>query len=81
MYKAIVTRYHGPTNTKPTRISARAEGVSTKWMSYHYDRNNDDNHELAASVYANSLGWLDNCHLIGGCLPNQDQVWILREEN
>ena len=73
--KAIVTKYHSATNTKGSRISARAEQNGPKF--YPYDHSSDDPHRDAAHDYAKSKGWLrDGTRLVGGGLPNGDQCWV-----
>jgi hypothetical protein len=34
MSAVIVTRYHGPTNTKGARVSASMAGAPTAWIPY-----------------------------------------------
>jgi hypothetical protein len=69
MLQAIVTRYHGPTNHKGSRISARAEAGR---IFRHYDHALDakENHAQAALDLAESMGWLrPGTRLHGGALP------------
>jgi len=63
--KAIVTRYHGPTNTRGSRISCRAEGCPVKYYPFDHDGNE---HERAAQSYRDFMGWTG--HMIGGGLPD-----------
>lgn len=71
MFKSIITRYHGPTDHKGSRISASAEGVPRVYLSYDYGLNAADNHAAAAAALANRHGWLkDGMQLTGGGLPN-----------
>lgn len=71
MFQAIVTKYHGPTNYKGSRISARAEAGR---IIVHYDHalNPDENHKAAAQALADRLGWTTDKGypaLAGGGLP------------
>lgn len=54
----IITRYYGPTNTKPSRIVARAGGESVT-MSPSDSRTmfHQDVHAAAAQAVAKKLGW------------------------
>ena len=76
--QAIRTRYHGPTNTKGSRISAKAEA---KMMYFGYDHAlpGRENHEAAAYAYARSLGWIGgDDNLLRGEFAG-DQFWVLQE--
>jgi hypothetical protein len=71
MMQAIVTKYHGPTNYKGSRISARAEAGR---IIVHYDHalNIGENHAAAAQALADRLGWTTDKGypaLAGGGLP------------
>lgn len=71
MFKSIITRYHGATNYRPSRISASAEGVGRVYLAYDYALNAADNHAAAARALADKYGWLrDGMTLTGGGLPN-----------
>lgn len=71
MLKSIITRYHGATNHKPSRISASAEGVGRVYLPYDYALDAADNHAAAARSLANKYGWLsDGMTLTGGGLPD-----------
>lgn len=70
--KAIITKYLGPTNTKPSRISVKAEGVPTVRVSYDGTLDPYGVHHKAASDFAARLGWLrDGLTLVGGSTPDQ----------
>lgn len=76
--QAIRTRYHGPTNTKGSRLSAKGE-AKTMSFSCGYASGNDVGHAAAARAYANSLGWLlDGGKLVGGVFGN-DYYWVIVE--
>ena len=51
--KAIKTTYLGPTNTKPSRIKASAEGVKSKTYTYI-------DHNTAALAFCEFHGWGKN---------------------
>jgi hypothetical protein len=57
MHAAIETRYHGPTNTLPARISVTAKGHKRRYYAWSYDLGGVyQNHEVAAIEYANAHG-------------------------
>lgn len=64
--KAIITKFHGATDTKGARISARAEGCPTRFYSYDYDGNE---HLKAAKAYRDERGWTGA--MVGGGLPDK----------
>jgi hypothetical protein len=54
--QAIRTRYHGPTNTRGTRITATCEAGSLT-MPFDYSLNDEGNHAKAAQLMIKRLGW------------------------
>jgi len=54
--QAITTKYHGPTNTRGARISARAE-AGRIFVPYNHALNSSDNHAAAAMALAEKWGW------------------------
>jgi hypothetical protein len=69
--QAIVTKYLGPTNFKPARIKAKCEAMSLT-VSWKAELDITENHDRAARLLAEKLGWLDGHHgeLVGGGLPD-----------
>lgn len=71
--QAITTRYHGPTNTRGSRVSARCQAgrVTLNWDDA---LNQDQNHDRAALALARKLGWLEKrshaVDLVRGGLPD-----------
>lgn len=55
--KAIVTKYHGPTNVRGSRIIAREEDGASVRRSYDHAYTSTENHRRAAEELANKLGW------------------------
>jgi hypothetical protein len=73
MSKAIITRYLGPTNTKPSRIRAGAEGVPSKiWSCEELRHPTKSAYVLAAQKFAARNSWPTS--LASGQLPNGDWV-------
>lgn len=66
--QAIVTKYLGPTNSRPARISATADAGRVV-VSWDHALDIDGNHEAAARMLAEHLGWLDGYTMVGGSLP------------
>ena len=56
MRQAIVTKFHGPTNSKGSRIKASCEAGSI-WFDYSHRHSSDQNHMLAVLALLRKLGW------------------------
>jgi hypothetical protein len=54
---AIVTTYHGPTNTRGSRIIADAGMKRRVSVSYDDGLNSEDNHAAAARALCKELDW------------------------
>ena len=79
--KAILTRYHGATNFKGSRVSATADGWGRVYVSYDHALNSDGVHEKAARALLRRVedrgGYVSaQANLIGGGLPNGDMAWV-----
>lgn len=46
----ITTKYHGPTNTKGSRISATVENGKRIYMAYDYELSEVQNHDKALKL-------------------------------
>lgn len=57
MARAILIKYHRPTNTKGERFSAKAYCCNRKYYGYDYSLCNDGNAEQVAREYAAQFGW------------------------
>lgn len=67
--QAIVTKYLGATNNRPSRIKATCDAGSVT-VSWNHSLGIDDNHEAAALALREKLGWTqDYGTLVGGGLP------------
>lgn len=66
--KAIVTKYHGCTNTRPARMTATAEGVKTITLPLDDHLSIEENHRAAAMILAQKYNW--STRLISGALPD-----------
>jgi len=57
--QAIMTKYHGPTDTKPAYIMASCDAGKIK-IDWDCNLNIECNHRVAAAALAHKFGWLDN---------------------
>lgn len=55
--KAIVTKYHGPTNNRGARISASDEDGNRVSIPYPYELSGEAVHRKAADALCAKLGW------------------------
>lgn len=75
--QAITTKYHGPTNTKGSRMTARALAGSVT-MGYDHSIGIQENHELVARKLADKFGWLNGPRgtLVSGQTHSGDYVHV-----
>ena len=66
--KAIVTKYHGPTNTRGSRISASDTDRNRISIPYPHELSGEDVYRLAAETLCKKMGWPGR--LIGGSVKN-----------
>ena len=80
-YRAIQTRFAGPTNTRGARIIADAgDRASRVVVGYDHGLNAEQNHAYAAVLVTRKMGWTpepDNhfTPLVGGGLGDR-YVWV-----
>lgn len=67
MAQAIITKFYGPTNTRGSRITAKAWAGSVT-VPYKHRLSAEDNHRAAAQALADKLEWQGK--MIGGGLPD-----------
>lgn len=74
-YQAITTRFHGPTNSRESRITARAAAGR---VTVHYDHglNQRTNHAVAAKALAEKCGW-SGMWCSGGLPDGRGDVFVL----
>lgn len=66
--QTIETKYHGPTNTRGSRISAKASYHPKRvWVEYDHALNAENNHKAAALKLMETLNWTG--HYVGGRTP------------
>ena len=83
MSAAIITRYHGPTDTLGARISARMMDARPVFIPYSYELNERDAHELAArALMARErwlmavTGWAEGWQMAVGGMPDGGYVFV-----
>ena len=64
--KAIFTKYHGPTNTRGSRISAADSDGNRVSISYPHHLSGEDVHRKAAIALCQKMNW--RCALVGGAV-------------
>lgn len=71
--KAIITKYHGPTNTKGSRISARDSDGHRVYISRECDLHIEDSHKAAAIALCKKMNW--HGKLVGGDFGPDERVF------
>lgn len=64
--KAIITKYHGPTNTRGSRISASDQDGNRISMSYESDLSSENMHDKVAKALCVKMGWTGHSLVRGG---------------
>jgi len=64
--KAIITKYHGPTDYKGARITASDEDNNRITISYPHELSGEACHRAAADALCKKMNWQGN--LVGGSL-------------
>lgn len=57
MMQYITTKYHGPTNTRPAKISAVTSSGLRNTYPYDHELSVEGNHHAAAKAWAERLNW------------------------
>jgi len=71
--KAIVTKFHGPTDTKGSRISASDSDGNRVFLSKDHSLSDHEAHGKAARALLDKMGWQGE--LIGGYVKD-GMVWV-----
>lgn len=77
LFQAIETKYRGPTNTKGSRILAKASAGAVI-VPYDHGLDLPQNHYAAAIALRDKLKW--GHKITGGSLDDGNYVWVLKEE-
>lgn len=73
LYRAIRTRYHGPSNTRGSRYSATDDMGNRITLHCQPELNNDENHKAAAYALRDKMKWTGE--MVAGEF-NHDYFWI-----
>lgn len=76
MRQAIVTKYHGPTNKRGSRVSATAQ-AGRIYVEWEDGLGIEANHAAAAEAFARKWGWFGKW--VQGGLPDGSHVHVIRE--
>lgn len=88
--QAIRTKYHGPTDTRGSVITAKAEAGSITIPYPHDQGDGEPAHREAAVALVRKLGWatgrvdwrgVEEPQLIGGSLPDGSYVFTMLTED
>lgn len=77
--KAIITKYHGPTNTRGSRIRASDLDGNRVTVSFDHALNGDGNHDAAAVALCRKMGWSHH-NLMRGGLGGGDVVYTFEAD-
>ena len=64
MRQTIITKYHGPTDKRGSRVSATSTGGNRITLDWDDEINTDQNHTAAALALARKMDWRG--HWVGG---------------
>lgn len=76
---AILTRYHGPSNIKGSRVSAMAGNGHRIILSWNSAWDGVRNHATAAQELRTRMGWKGK--LVGGTLDNGNMCWVFANKH
>jgi hypothetical protein len=76
--QAIRTKYIGPSNVKGSRVAAYAQ-AGRRYFDWDDSLNPDENHILAARLYAQRLEWKGK--LVTGVLPDGSYAHVFAERS
>jgi len=71
--KTIETKYHGATNSKPSRISATTQRNPRIYLSYDYALIPEENHQAAAAELLTKMEW--SGRMVGGHIKD-GMAWV-----
>ena len=63
--KAIEVKYHGATNHRGSRWTAKAEGMKSVTVPYDYEISDVENARKAAEEFLTKTGWGHSIHITG----------------
>jgi hypothetical protein len=75
--KALVIKYHGPTNTKGSRLSVQSQGYKPSFVSLDYDMDEDAAVYILAKTYFENRFRIEDPKFSVGMLPNGTYAAVL----
>jgi len=75
--RAIITKYHGPTNTRGSRITADAGDGVRLTIPYPYELSGEAVHRKAAEALCEKMKWEGK--LVAGGLPKGGYAFVFAE--
>lgn len=76
--QTIETRYHGPTDTKSSRVSATASGGAGRVMlTWDNARGSEDNHAAACAALMRKMNWRGTMQ---GGHTKRGMVWVFLDK-
>ena len=77
MFKqVIITKYHGPSKVKGSRISARTTSGKRIIIDYDDSMNSEKNHYEVMKRLATLINWDFYPKAVAGTLPGGSIVWV-----
>lgn len=73
LLQAIQTKFYGPGNVQGAKVIARA-GAGRMTMAWDHSKNPEDNHRLAARMFAQKYNW--EGELVTGVLHDGSYVHV-----
>jgi len=73
--KAILTKYHGPTDTRGSRVSASDEDGNRVSIPYPHELSGEAVHRKAADALCQKMGWAGEL-ICGGIKTGYAFVWV-----
>jgi hypothetical protein len=71
---AITSKYHGPTDTRGSKVRAKANGKSAT-VPYDSALDSEANHRAAVVALCDKLGW-DADRFFGGAMDDGRWAWV-----
>jgi hypothetical protein len=76
--KSIITKYHGPTDFKGSRISASDGDGNRVFISYPSELRSEEAHANAVKALCKKMSWTGEIY--GGDHPD-GMVWVFRDNH
>jgi hypothetical protein len=74
MFLAIMSKYHGPTDTRGSKVRAKVDGY-TVTVGYASELDSEANHRAAVVALCAKLNW-DADRFFGGSLDDGRWAWV-----